>query len=153
AGRIHAKQVKLTGAGPGDLDPYQMVLAGVFQYMIGNTDWSVTALHNVEIMQLQSNGDYWPVIYDFDFSGAVNARYAIPDERLHIRNVRQRLYRGYCVKDPEAYPKVYAQFNAKKDSIYALYRDPLGKLLKPDVVKETLEYFDDFYKVINDPRS
>lgn len=152
AARLHAQQTKIQGAGPADVEPYQEVLASVFQYMIGNTDWAVSALHNVEIMQLQ-NGDYWPVVYDFDFSGAVNARYATTDPRLSIHKVRDRLYRGYCVKDPDAYAKAFALFNAKKDAIYALYSDSLGKLLKPDIVRETLEYFDDFYKIINDPRS
>ena len=67
--------------------------------------------------------------------------------------MRERLYRGYCVTDPSIYQQVYSLFNEKKDAIYALYRDPLGKLLKPDVVDETLKYFDEFYKVINEPRS
>jgi hypothetical protein len=151
AARLHASQTKITGAGPGDIEPVQGVLASVFQYMIGNTDWAISALHNVELLQM-ATGDYWPVVYDFDFSGAVNARYATVDPRLRLRTVRDRLYRGYCVEDPSAYSKAFAVFNAKKDSIYALYRDPLGKLLKPDVVDETLKYFDDFYKVINEPR-
>jgi hypothetical protein len=151
ASRLHATQVKIKGAGPGDIEPNQGVLASVFQYMIGNTDWSISGLHNIELMQM-ANGDYWPIIYDYDFSGAVNARYATADPRLRIRNVRDRLYRGYCVTDPTAYTKAYALFNAKKDAIYALYRDSLGKLLKPDVVDETLKYFDDFYKIINEPR-
>ena len=51
------------------------------------------------------------------------------------------------------YPKVVALFNAKKDSIYALYRDPIGKLLPSDVAYETLKYFDEFYRVINDPKA
>jgi hypothetical protein len=151
AARLHASETKITGAGPGDIEPLHGVLASVFQYMIGNTDWAVSALHNVELVQLPT-GDYWPIIYDFDFSGAVNARYATADPRLHLRTVRDRLYRGYCVPDPGIYKEVFAVFNAKKDSIYALYRDPLGKLLKPDIVDETLKYFDEFYKTINEPR-
>ena len=150
AARIGAKQTKIKGAMPSDLEPYQSALVGVFQYMIGNTDFAFGALHNVELMQLM-NGDYWPVVYDFDFSGAVNARYATVDPKLSVRSVRDRLYRGYCVPKEE-YPKVFALFNAKKDSIYALYRDPLGKLLRPEIVNETLKYFDDFYKTINNPR-
>jgi len=82
----------------------------------------------------------------------VNARYATPDPRLRIQNVRQRIYRGYCVP-AEEYPKVFALFNAKKDSIYALYHDAVGKLLRPQIVDETLSYFDQFYKTINDPRA
>ena len=41
-------------------------------------------------------------------------------------------------------------FRAKKDSIYALYHDQIGSLLKGDKAKETLEYFDDFYRTIGD---
>jgi len=150
ADRMHATMLKTKGAGPGDLQPYQSALFGVFQYMIGNTDFAVSALHNVELIQAM-NGDYLPIAYDFDFAGAVNSRYATADPRLHIRTVRDRLYRGYCVP-PDAYPEVFKVFNAKKDSIYALYRDPLGKLLKQNIVDETLQYFDDFYKIINEPR-
>jgi hypothetical protein len=150
AARMNGKMLKITGAGPADLEPYQDALVGVFQYLIGNTDFALSALHNAELLG-RANGDYLPVVYDFDFAGAVNARYAIPDGRLHINNVRERLYRGYCVPDEE-YPKVFALFNAKKDSIYALYRDSAGKLLRPQTVDETLAYFDDFYKTINNPR-
>ena len=152
AARNHASETKIKGAGPGDIEPLHGVTASVFQYMIGNTDWAVSALHNVELIQVPT-GEYWPVVYDFDFSGAVNARYATADPRLKLRTVRERLYRGYCVPDASVYPQVFALFNEKKDSIYALYRDPLGKLLKPDIVDETLKYFDEFYKVINEPRS
>lgn len=151
AARMDGKMLKISGAGPADLDPYQDALVGVFQYFIGNTDFALAALHNAELLG-RNNGDYLPVVYDFDFAGAVNTRYATPDPRLRIGNVRERLYRGYCVPDEE-YPKVFALFNATKDSIYGLYHDAVGKLLKPDVVKSTLEYYDDFYKTINDPRA
>ena len=150
AARNNAKQTKLKGARPDDLEPFQSALVGVFQYMIGNTDFAFGALHNVELIQM-ANGDYWPVVYDFDFSGAVNARYATVDPQLRIRAVRDRLYRGYCVPK-ETYPKVFALFNEKKDSIYALYKDSLGSLLKPDIATETLKYFDDFYRTINNPK-
>ena len=66
--------------------------------------------------------------------------------------MRQRIYRGYCVPD-DVYPRVFALFNARKDAIYALYRDPVGRLLRPRVVDETLAYFDEFYRTINDPSS
>ncbi len=150
ASRLNARQTKLKGARPDDLEPFQSALVGVFEYMIGNTDFAFGALHNVELIQMP-NGDYWPVVYDFDFSGAVNARYATVDPQLRNRTVRERLYRGYCVPN-EQYPKVFALFNAKKDSIYALYKDSIGVLLHPAIVDETLKYFDEFYKTINNPK-
>jgi hypothetical protein len=149
--RVGGKALKLQGALPDDLEPEADLTFGMFQYMIGNTDFDISGLHNVELIGLR-NGGYIPVAYDFDFSGAVNPRYATVDPKLSIKRVRDRLFRGYCVP-PETYPKVVALFNSKKESIYALYADSIGKLIPADVTKETLKYFDDFYRLINDPRS
>jgi hypothetical protein len=149
AHRIGAMVVKQQGATMSDLVPSGAVLFSVFQYLIGNTDWSINGLHNVEL--ITSDSLHVPIAYDFDFAGAVNARYATVDSRLPIRSVRQRLYRGYCA-GPEDYAPVFALFQSKRDSIYALYRDPIGRLIEPGRVKETLAYFDEFYKTINDPR-
>lgn len=151
AARMGGKILKVTGARPDDLEPVPDAIVGLFQYMIGNTDFGLSVLHNAEIIG-RDNGEYWPVVYDFDFSGAVNAKYATSDPRFHLATVRDRLYRGYCVPD-ETYPKVIALFNEKKPAIYALYKDEIGKLMRPDRVDETLKYFDEFYKIINDPRS
>ena len=149
AHRVGGMIVKQQGATPDDLVPGAAVLFYMFQYFIGNTDWSVSALHNVEL--ITSDTLHVPVAYDFDFSGAVNAPYATTDPRLSIHRVRDRLYRGYCKPD-ELFPPVFELFRAKRDSIYALYRDPIGRLLDADRATETLEYFDEFYKTINDPR-
>ena len=148
--RLGGKVMEQKGAVGADLDPFQNALFGVFQYMIGNTDFSVAGLHNVEL--LFTNDGVMPIAYDFDFAGAVNATYAIPDERLGLPNVRHRLFRGYC-GDAATFDKVFALFNEKRPEIYALYRDPIGKLLDDGTVRETLKYFDEFYETINDPRS
>jgi hypothetical protein len=146
--RLGGKVLEQKGAGGDNLDPLQDALFGVFQYFIGNTDFSVAALHNVELF-FNEQGDVMPIAYDFDFSGAVNARYATADSSLRIANVRQRLFRGYCT-DAESYNKTFAIFNEKKPEIYALYSDSIGKLMDKGRVRETLHYFDEFYKTIND---
>jgi hypothetical protein len=151
AARLGGKVMEQKGAVPGDLEPFQNALVGVFQYMIGNTDFSINGLHNVELF-FKEDGTVFPIAYDFDFAGAVNARYAIPDERLNIPNVRKRLFRGYC-SDADSYAKVFALFKEKKPEIYALYGDEIGKLMDKGTVKETLRYFDEFYETIEDPRT
>ena len=151
ASRIHGLILKQKGAGPDDVEPNQSAMFGVFNYMIGNTDWAISVLHNAELVS-QDNGDLVPVTYDFDFSGAVNTRYAAPDPRLGIKIVRDRLFRGYCVPE-DVFSKTFDIFKQKKDAIYALYHDQIiGKLQDPRVVDETLKYYDGFYDVINDPR-
>jgi len=149
AHRVGGMLSKEKGAGASDLEPNVATIFDLFQYMIGNTDFSVSQLHNVEMISTVLG--YVPIAYDFDFSGAVNARYATVDPSLPIRRVRDRLYRGYCLPD-DVYAPTFALFKAKRDSIYALYHDPIGQLLRGDRAKETLEYFDDFYQTINDPR-
>lgn len=149
AARNAAMVLKQQGAAPGDLEPGSEALLGLFEFFIGNTDYSISALHNVEL--LQRTMQYYGVAHDFDFSGAVDARYATADPRLPIRTVRDRLFVGYCLS-AEQLTAVLTRFAATRDSIYALYRDPLGRLLAPDRVRETLDYFDDFYHVAADPR-
>jgi hypothetical protein len=140
----------LKGAIQQDLEPYHDALVGLFQFFIGNTDWSVYALHNVELVT-QTTGNFIPVAYDFDFSGVINANYATTDPKLSIHRVRDRLFRGYC-ESQENYDKAIAKFNEQKDAIYALYTDDIGKMLKPKIVEGTLKYYDEFYKTINDAR-
>jgi hypothetical protein len=149
--RLGGKIREQKGALPGDLDPFPDALFSLFQYMIGNTDFSVSALHNVELF-FDDKGGVSPIAYDFVFAGAISASYATPDPSLNLINVKQRLYRGYCV-DPEEYAKVFALFQQKKADIYALYSDPIGKLMDAGRVSATLKYYDEFYETIGNPRT
>jgi hypothetical protein len=89
------------------------------------------------------------VPYDFDISGVVNTSYALPDENLNITSVRERKFRGYC-RRPGGYETFFPLFNENKESIYAMYRS--NELLDERQIKSTLDYFDQFYKIINDPK-
>lgn len=67
----------------------------LFQYMIGNTDYSVTMSRNLKILvPVNSNDSYRVAAYDFDFSGLVNTEYARPRNEIGQRSVRQRVYLG-----------------------------------------------------------
>ena len=150
AARLGGSLVDIQGALPRDLVTSQDVLAAVFQYLIGNTDWSTYALHNMELVR-DADGDHLPIPYDFDFSGAINAPYATVDPKIPVQHVRDRFFKGYC-HEPEDFNKVFSLFNEKKSAIYALYSDSIGSRLPKKTVDETLKYFDAFYETINDPR-
>ncbi len=82
---------------------------GLFQHMIANHDWSMRAgppgdncCHNAELIGPLGAGSVVPIPYDFDFSGLVGAPYATPPDILAISDVRQRLYRGFCVHSGDA---------------------------------------------------
>lgn len=149
AKRFNGTVVKMKGARPDDLDAEPLALAYLFEFMIGNTDFSFNGLHNTQLIGTL-DGRVLPVAYDFDYAGAVNTSYAVPDQSLKIRSVRQRKFRGYCVLG-EAYPKLLPLFREKKDAIYALYRDEIGRLIDAGRVRETLAYFDEFYAMIATP--
>ena len=143
--------MKAKGAKPSDLEAPQLALAYLFQFMIGNTDFSFNGLHNTQLVATPE-GQILPVAYDFDYAGAVNASYATPDPILRMRNVRQRKFRGYCAI-ADQYPRLLPLFREKKEAIYALYHDEIGRLMDEKRVKETLSYFDEFYEMIATPAS
>jgi len=126
----------------------QMTIVAVFQYMIGNTDFGISANHNIILIQPASDSTARPIVvpYDFDYAGIVNAYYAVPNEGLEIENVRQRLYRGYP-RTMEELNNVLALFNKKKEQIYSLINN--FDLLTEKNRKDIIEYLDDFYKTIN----
>ncbi len=151
AARLGGKMVKTKGAGADDLDFDRAAITYVFQYFIANTDFSFNGLHNGELVVRDDGSPIIPIAYDFDFAGAVNAPYATVDPKLSVKRVRDRLFRGYC-EHASSFPGAFTLFQQKKDAIYALYSDEVGKLLDPRIVRETLAYFDEFYDTIKTPR-
>jgi hypothetical protein len=148
AKEVRGKVLMQTGGSAEQMEPRQMALTDVFQYMVGNTDFSLSYLHNYRIVQTDTSMNYYPMAYDFDWSGLVDASYAFPDYRLGIKRTTDRLYRGGC-HDPEVLAQGVALFKAKKDSIYGTLREI--KDLAPSRLKEAETFLDEFYKELNDP--
>ena len=145
--RNGGRVLTLRGATFGDVDPTQMMLISLFAYFLGNTDWSLSSLHNIRLMTTP-DGRYMPVPYDFDWSGAVFARYAKPDPRLGIKTVQERVFRGPCFP-PADLPAVLGKFAAQKAAIRDLY----AKLpLEDNYRKRVLDYEDEFFRIIADQR-
>ena len=138
------------------IDPRYMNLGSVFQYMIGNTDFSPiraapgeSCCHNYELY----GNDGEPILavpYDFDQSGFVDAPHATPNDRFKLSSVRERLYRGRCTNN-EHLPATIAHFIDRRNAVNAV----LNSL--PQVSKSSLKtmskYVDRFYAVITSERS
>ena len=120
----------------------------VFQYMVGNTDWAMTVFHNTVFVQ-NAERVYIPIPYDFDQTGFVSTRYATPYPGLGIRNVRQRIYRGFC-RDNFDFSKIYAQFVEIRRDLEVLYTNQEG--LEEGNRRDAVEYIDDFYEDIESPQ-
>jgi hypothetical protein len=123
----------------------------VFEYLIGNTDWSVQFLQNTKLLAADSTTIPIAVPYDFDHAGIVDAPYAGPPTELNLHSVRERRYRGYCMKDMAVFEPVIADYNRLKNDIYGIYTG--CALLEPKYLKTTLRYLDAFYETINNPKS
>lgn len=149
AQRNHLSVLEQKGGVYDNIDPDAMSLAAAFEYMIGNTDWSVSGLHNITLLRDSVNLPI-AVPYDFDFSGIVATRYATPPPQLHIRSVSERLYRGNCRSEAEWAP-ILARFNERRADIYALWSS-LPALDGRDASRAR-SYLDGFYRVINDSRT
>jgi hypothetical protein len=141
----------------GQLDPRLVrqrhaFIVEVFQYFIGNTDWSAAEMHNMELLQFPSEPPV-TVPFDFDFSGMVDARYAIPHPDADIRSVRRRRFRGFCAEEmgrpPELYDEVFQLFRDKEEEFRQLWRTQEG--LEEGTLRKAMDYMDDFLDIINDP--
>jgi hypothetical protein len=148
AARNHGKILKQTGGHAEEMEPHQMAITDLFQYMIGNTDFSLMMLHNYRIVQTDTSMNFYPVAYDFDWSGLVDAPYARPDYRLPIKRVIDRLYRGGC-HTPAELTETIGLFKAKKGEIYGILQGTPG--LTPDRLKEATRFLDEYFKMIDDP--
>jgi hypothetical protein len=140
------------GISYANLDPRQTNLIAVYEYMIGNTDFSMIrgpanddCCHNSVPFSGAENG-IMPIPYDFDFSGIVNAPYAEPNPQLKMRNVRQRKYRGRCANN-EHLEETFSLLEQKQTEIRALVAAIPD--LTPKYVKEVNGYLDDFYEDIS----
>jgi len=147
ARRTGRDTVSIENFNPLGAKPYNLGLMDVFQYLIGNTDWSVVHQHNVILLRA-SDGGIVPMPYDFDWTGLVDASYAYPGAEVNINSLRQRLYRGACLESG-VMGKIFDHFIASKDDIYSLYRSQAE--LDAGQLKKTLRYYDDFYETITTP--
>jgi hypothetical protein len=153
--RTDTSRMRVKEILPTDLQPEYSNLLSVFQYMIGNTDFSpiraspdANCCHNQVLLQTDDKTIY-SVPYDFDMSGIVNAPYAAPHPRFKIKSVRDRLYRGRCANNA-LLPATLDYFRERRDEIETLIREEpaLSKFAR----NSTLSFIRQFYKRIDDPR-
>lgn len=151
AKRNNMIEIEGTSFGTEVTNRDQMTLVTLFQYFIGNTDWSVPAYHNIKLIGPKDDASTRPytVAYDFDICGFVDPPYATVDEQLqvYITTVRERLNRGYP-RTMEELNIAIKKFNDKKAQIYDLVNK--NEYLSSRSRSSTISYIDDFYKTIND---
>lgn len=136
---------------PNQTERKRYLLVSIFQYMIGNTDWYVGNMHNIKLLKSKNIAELSPYVipYDFDYSGVVNAIYAVPNEQLGIEKVTDRLYRGPCFTLEEI-EYLLKDFNEKKEEIISLYEN--SPYLEKYSKREATAFLESFFEIINNPR-
>jgi hypothetical protein len=140
---------------PSQVAQRELLLLELFQYLIGNTDFDPfrnesadeACCHNTVLIGSVEDLVVIPVPYDFDWAGLVSARYAKPAEMLGIRSVRDRRFWGVC-RPLEQWQAAFPLFQERRDTIYAMFRTQPD--LDPERLEESLEYFDEFFEIIED---
>ena len=151
AKRNNALAIEQKGIHPRYLEPFEYGVMAMFQYMIGNTDWNEPSMHNLELVKPRDpTSDYLVAVpFDFDYSGLINTYYAIPNEGLAIKSVKERLYRGLC-QTPEINKAVLEHFIKHKEAIIEI-ASQLGDL--SDAERNSMvRYLNEFYSHIQDKR-
>lgn len=113
----------------------------VFQYMIGNADWSIANQKNIKVLDAEQSDQFQIVSYDFDFSGLVNAPYYAPRQDLGISQ-RERYYGGLACSEEQILNSL-AYFNAKKEPILQTVKDHpfLSISSKRDIIRYLSTFF------------
>lgn len=150
AGRNNCIELKIKRIEYNMTNRQQMTLVNIFEYMIGNTDWAVSVSHNSRLLRSKNDPSSFPyaVPYDFDYSGFVNAPYAIPDPQLNISNVRERVYRGFSRTFDEI-NETLDIFKKQEKNIYGLITN--CGLINSKTKKDLTGYLDDFFTMIKNP--
>jgi hypothetical protein len=155
AKRIGEPELEIKSVRVQDLNTKHMNLVSVFQYLIGNSDFSPVlgptgedCCHNFVLFGALGE-DLYSIPYDFDQSGIVRAPHAQANPDLGIRSVTQRVYRGRCINN-YVLPETVARFQDKREDIFALIDSRIG--LDDKNRKRVKKYIEDFYKTIDNPK-
>lgn len=153
--RLGWEEMKVSRIVASQLDPAQANLIAVFEYFIGNTDFSMVlgardepCCHNIVLYSTEP-GVFLPVPYDFDLAGIVNTPYAAPNPKYKLDSVTERLYRGSCANN-DLLQTTLARFRDNEEELRELLANLEG--LSRYRKREVRRYIDKFYEDFEDER-
>ncbi|MFN7115897.1 MAG: hypothetical protein ACK4TA_03810 [Saprospiraceae bacterium] len=145
AERLGGKEVDIMNTSRDSISAKDEALMAMFQYMIANADWTTEMLRNVKLIMPKGSAKAIPVPYDFDFSGLVNASYAIPQGDKGILTMRDRIYFG-AFKEEALLRQTVAHFLQQKETLLQTVKS--FKLLNAESREDVANYLQSFYNAI-----
>lgn len=150
--RTNCIQLKTKTLNQKHIVPSVMDRMAIFNYMIGNYDWSVPGPHNVILtksLNIDPQGLGIAIPYDFDWSGLVNPTYAVPAENVGTENVRVRYFQGVC-RDKKVFDKQLVYFLELKPQFYNVINE--FTYIDQRVKKDITGYLDGFFDQVSGRR-
>ena len=145
AKRMEGRVIALDAAVFARFDQETLTLMTMFQYMIGNTDFSIIAQHNVVLVQTPDIRRF-TVPYDWDYSGLAESGYAAVGRGLPITSVYDRLYRGPCRTVAQWQPYV-DKMKAAKSELLGVFDAVTG--LSQGYRRSAKGYLEQFFKTLD----
>lgn len=155
ANRIDLEEQEIEFAEIDTIRPDHLNLTSIFQYLIGNFDFSPIAgsggecCHNYQMFG-NSAASLVAIPYDFDFAGIVNAPNAVPNTEQGVERIGQRVYHGFCVNISHVETSI-SRFSEARETLYDLVTNQ--EELEPSVRDHIARYMDGYYEVIEDPQT
>lgn len=141
--RLEGEEVEDFGYSLDQLEPHNSAEMRIFQYFIGNTDWSINTLHNIKLIRHTESGDLFAIPYDFDFAGWVDPIYAIPNSNIGQTDIRDRFFQG-DLPQLDTWSACYSRLEYIRPSLEARIQgfDDLSNGAK----REMMRYVDSFFQ-------
>lgn len=146
ANRIDGKfRKEISGMTSDSLKIIQHDFVALFQYMVGNADWTARPIsRNVKLVKIVGEEEYHTIPFDFDFAGLVAAPYAVPNSGIGQKNIRHRIYQG-LQKKSDIDPTTISHFLDKKKKIqrYIKRFRLLSKASRADILNYLGSFFEE----------
>ena len=141
AERNTATEVKGSTLLPSRFNGKEFVRNDLFQFMIGNIDWSAVYQHNIRVIK-PGKDPLIAIPYDFDMSGFVNAAYA--------QSSRERVYRGFC-RDETLVQQVRQEFLKLQDDFNSTI-DAHSQYFSSEDTDDMKNYIQGFFDILKDDK-
>ncbi len=147
ARRINGMSLDIRYVQPEATDPYYYALMSLFQYMIINQDWSVSLLHNIELIGIYPSLKPITVPFDFDMAAMINIPYESPVLDYKKGKKQERKFMPVWVDKTSMYRAIF-QFIKERNNIYKLINE--SNYLDSSIKAQTTAHLDEFYSIIGD---
>ncbi len=123
-----------------------ILVLSLFQYMIGNSDWDISRLHNVDLVAVNDHSLPVAVPYDFDWAAIISHDYFVPDPQIDLEAKYQRRYKSYRWSEEE-FEAAFATFHEHRYDLVNLITD--FTILEKENRLKLLSYISEFYDLIS----